>query len=208
MKYGKKYRDMVKNIFEKADWIWCESEGQADEYGEFYSSFNCDGEENVKLKISADSNYAVYINGKFAVFGQYADFPYDKIYDEVDITKFCKNGKNHVAVIVWYFGITTTSVYYKGEASLIFEITEGENVLCFSGEQTLSRLSRTYGQHVCKIITPQVGFSFSYDMTKEDKWKTGELCGFSNSVIVSKHPSCRIRPNEKLVLEKRFWEKK
>jgi len=120
---------MVKNIFEKADWIWCESEGQADEYGEFYSSFNCDGEENVKLKISADSNYAVYINGKFAVFGQYADFPYDKIYDEVDITKFCKNGKNHVAVIVWYFGITTTSVYYKGEASLIFEITERKK--CF-----------------------------------------------------------------------------
>ena len=72
---------MVKNIFKKANWIWCESEGQADEYGEFYSSFNYDGEKNVKLKISADSNYAVYINGKFEVFGQYADFPYDKIYD-------------------------------------------------------------------------------------------------------------------------------
>ena len=198
---------MVKNIFKKANWIWCESEGQADEYGEFYSSFNCDGEENVKLKISADSNYAVYINGKFEVFGQYADFPYDKIYDEVDITKFCKNGKNHVAVIVWYFGITTTSVYYKGEASLIFEITEGENILCFSGEQTLSRLSRTYDQHVCKIITGQMGLSFSYDMTKEDKWKTGELCGFSSNVIVSKHPSCRIRPNEKLVLEEKVLGK-
>ena len=73
---------MVKNIFKKANWIWRESEGQADEYGEFYSSFNYDGEKNVKLKISADSNYAVYINGKFEVFGQYADFPYDKIYDE------------------------------------------------------------------------------------------------------------------------------
>ena len=40
---------MVKNIFKKANWIWCESEGQADEYGEFYSSFNYDGEKNVKL---------------------------------------------------------------------------------------------------------------------------------------------------------------
>ena len=192
---------MVKDIFKKADWIWCESEGHADEYGEFYSAFNYDGEDVVKLKISADSNYAVYINGILAVFGQYADFPYDKIYDEVDITKFCKSGLNHVAIIVWYFGIVTTSVYYKGEASLIFEISDGKNILCFSGEQTLSRLSRTYAQHVCKIITSQIGLSFSYDMTKEDNWKTGDLCGFLNSVTVSKHPSCRIRPNEKLILE-------
>ena len=192
---------MVKDIFKKADWIWCESEGHADEYGEFYSAFNYDGEDVVKLKISADSNYAVYINGILAVFGQYADFPYDKIYDEVDITKFCKSGLNHVAIIVWYFGIVTTSVYYKGEASLIFEISDGKNILCFSGEQTLSRLSRTYAQHECKIITSQMGLSFSYDMTKEDNWKTGDLCGFLNSVTVSKHPSCRIRPNEKLILE-------
>lgn len=198
---------MHKNIFKKAEWIWCESEAKADEYGEFYSSFNYGGKENVILKISADSNYAVYINGKFAVFGQYADFPYDKIYDEVDITEFCKNGKNHLAVIVWYFGITTTLVYYKGEASLIFEITGGENALCFSGEHTLSRLSRAYGQHECKMITGQLGLSFSYDMTKEDAWKMGELCGFSSSVTVLKPTSCRIRPNDKLVLEEKVLGK-
>ncbi|MBQ9692244.1 MAG: family 78 glycoside hydrolase catalytic domain, partial [Clostridia bacterium] len=163
--------------------------------------------EIIKLKISADSNYAVYINGELAVFGQYADFPYDKIYDEVDISKYCKKGNNHVAVVVWYFGITTTSVYYKGEASLIFEIVNGDRVLCFSGEHTPSRLSRTYGQHARKIITGQMGLSFSYDITKDDGWKTGELDGFASSVIVSKHPSCRIRPCEKLVLEEKVLGK-
>lgn len=40
------------------------------------------------LQISADSNYAAYINGRLAAWGQYADYPYDKIYDEVDVTEF------------------------------------------------------------------------------------------------------------------------
>ena len=90
---------MLKN----SKWIWCNASPQADEYGEFYSSFEYSG-GRLRLAVSADSNYAAYINGRLAAFGQYADFPYDKIYDEIDLSEFATIGKNHLAIVVWYYG--------------------------------------------------------------------------------------------------------
>ena len=66
-------------------WIWTKGEVINDMYGEFADKFDyCGGK--AALKISADSNYAVFVNGKIADSGQYADYPYHKIYDELDIT--------------------------------------------------------------------------------------------------------------------------
>ena len=100
-------------------WIWTSKSAMPDEYGEFYTEFEYHT-GSAKLAISADSNYAAYINGKLAAFGQYADFPYDKIYDEVDVTEYCVSGKNSLAIVVWYIGVNSTSVYALGRAALMF----------------------------------------------------------------------------------------
>ena len=184
----------------QAKWIWADEAPSADEYAEFYSPFYYEGGE-VKLSVSADSNYAVYVNGVLAAFGQYADFPYDKVYDTVDISSFCRKGKNDLAVVVWYYGIDTTSVYYPGNAAVIFNLSCGGKSLCVSSEKTLSRKSLAYAHHRQKIITGQLGLSFSYDAAKEDCWKIGKLNGFTESVLVDQKLPLRSRPCEKLVLE-------
>ena len=188
------------NISEQAKWIWCDTQAQADEYAEFYSSFYYEGGKS-ELVISADSNYAVYINGALATFGQYADFPYDKVYDVVDVSSFCKEGENHLAVVVWYFGIATTSVYYPGKAALMFALTCDGKCACASSEDTMSRKSVAYAQGRKKILTGQMGLSFLYDAAKEDEWRLGELCGFSESILVDQKLPLRKRPCEKLLLE-------
>ena len=188
-------------ISEQAKWIWCGTEAQADEYAEFYSSFYYNEGEKAELLISADSNYAVYINGVLATFGQYADFPYDKVYDAVDVSSFCKLGENHLAVVVWYYGIDTTSVYHPGNAALVFALTCDGKCICASSENTLSRKSLAYAQGRKKILTGQMGLSFLYHAAKDDEWKRGKLCGFSESVIVDQNLPLRKRPCEKLVLE-------
>ncbi len=187
-------------MLEKSKWIWCNTSPEADEYGEFYSSFEYDGGK-LCLAISADSNYAAYINGRLAAFGQYADFPYDKIYDEVDVTEFASAGKNHLAIVVWYYGIDDTQVYYKGNAALNFELVCDDATVCISSENTLSRMSRAYKNHLNKSITPQIGLSFYYDSTTEDGWKNGELEGFGPSSVVDQKFSLRIRPCKKLYLD-------
>jgi hypothetical protein len=188
------------NMFENAKWIWCNDAPQSDEYGEFYSEFDYRAGKLV-LRISADSNYAAYLNGKLCAFGQYADFPYDKIYDEVDITEYAANGKNKLAIVVWYFGIDTTQVYYPGNAAVKFEILCDGVQTVKSDSSTLSRMSEAYENHLNKIITSQVGLSFKYDATAEDDWVSGNIIGFSASCVVEQELPLRIRPCKSLYLE-------
>ena len=84
-------------MFEKGSWIWASSSPERDEYAEFRENFVFDGSA-LKLWISADSDYAVYVNGVYAASGQYGDFEYWKIADEIDLTPFCKQGTNALAI--------------------------------------------------------------------------------------------------------------
>lgn len=182
-----------------AVWIWNAKETAPDEYAEFYENFTYDT-GNVTIKISADSNYAVYVNGTLAAWGQYADYPYDKVYDEMDITGFCRQGNNRMAILVWYYGVSDSQVYYPGNAAVRYEVSNQGNIICCSSEETLSRLSRGYISHECKIITRQLGLSFHYDATAEDDWMLGNLEGFSPSVLVAQDLPLRKRPCKKLSL--------
>lgn len=193
--------------FEKAKWIWSNQHAETDEYAEFVDSFYYEG-GRAKLYISADSNYAVYLNGKLSAWGQYADFPYDKVYDEIDITEYCKMGTNRMAILVWYYGIDTTQCYYPGNAALIYEVSCAENVLCLSNEKILSRKSHAYISHKNKLITGQLGLSYEYDATKEDSWMLEDVDDFSESVIVKQDLSMRVRPCQRLIMEAEVCGKK
>ena len=196
---NKKEEESMEKIFKNALWIWSNDKPESDEYGEFVDCFRYE-KGSVLLRISADSNYAVYLNGRLAVWGQYADFPYDKIYDEVDITKYCKNGDNRIAILVWYYGIDTTQVYYPGNAGLLYEVICDEEILCESNERTWSRKSKAYVSHRKKQITRQLGFSYRYNAVKEDDWLTGCLNDFVPATIVEQRLPLRIRPCDKLTL--------
>ena len=185
--------------FKTASWIWSNPNPQQDEYGEFVDHFIYE-EGNVILRISADSNYAAYINGTLAAWGQYADFPYDKVYDEVDVTDFCQKGENRIAIIVYYSGLDSIFTYYPGNAGLLYELTCNNEILCKSNETTLARMSKAYQNHREHPLTLQLGFSYSYDATKEDNWLIGELQGFAPATLVEQTLPLRIRPCDKLTL--------
>lgn len=189
----------MKKYLAEAQWIWCNNAPENDEYGEFVDSFFYQSGKAI-LQISADSNYAAYINGQLAACGQYADFPYDKVYDEVDVTKFCHKGENRLAVIVWYYGADFTSVYYPGNAGLLYALVNDETTLCQSGSHTLARMSKAYMNHRCCIMSGQLGYGYGYDATKEDHWITGELNDFAPATLVAQDLPLRIRPCDKLVL--------
>lgn len=186
-------------MFEGSEWIWINNDAKADEYGEFYDTLEYNGGKLI-LNISCDSNYAVYLNGQLAAFGQYACFPYDKVYDSVDITKYARYGTNSLAIVVWYYGVTWTSVYYRGNAGLIYEAVCDGACVAQSSEKTLSRMSPSYVDHREKSITVQMGLTYAYDMTKEDDWMLGQLSGFSESTLSDNSKYMRIRPCKKLEL--------
>lgn len=176
----------------RSGWIWLSQGECMDQYGEFYDSFDF-SEGRAMLRISADSNYAAYVNGELAYSGQYPDFPHYKIYDELDLTKYCRLGKNHLAIIVWFYGKGNMS-YYPGRAALRYEIWQGERLCCHSSASTLSRQSRSYQNGRARNITSQMGFGFAYDCTREDAWMQGELAGFRESRAIAQNMPLLPRP--------------
>lgn len=192
----------------KAKWIWRKAgeEYSPDEYVKFYDRFCYQVGQNgkVKLEISCDSNYELYINGALAAFGQYPDFPHDKVYDELDITPYCVNGENVICVLVWYYGVGSMT-YCKGLPGLIYEISTGSETLAISDSTTMCKLA---GDYICgrrKLITSQLGLSYTYDARGYDGYDCAVFpdTGLSTAAEVSGRPergSMRARPNKKTEL--------
>jgi len=183
------------SIFEKAKWIWIDKEGGVDEYGEFTALFAAAAEKGEKTvcRISVDGDYTLFINGEFVSSNQYGDFEHYKIYDELDVTPFVKEGKNEIYILVWHIGHDFQR-YISAQAGLIFELEQEGKVILSSGESTLCRKSEAYKNGRAKIITPQMGFGFAYDATKEGQ---GE---YRASVAVDKSCTFYPRPIPKLTV--------
>ena len=179
----------------ESKWIWCKTDFDKDVYGEFASSFKKEGGEKVLLKISCDSVCNVYLNGKLVAFSACADFPWYKFYDEIDITDSCKDA-NELLVDVWHFG-EDSQTYTYDLPGVIFEVTQGDKVLCKSDESTPSRCMNEYKNGYKKVITYQLGFSYFYD-------NTVEKCPFDKCVVVNKSYDIHKRPIPLTKLEDRL----
>ena len=187
-------------IFENSKWIWIKNGGGNDEYADFIESFDYKAGQ-VKIYLSVDSDYTLFINGTFVESNQFCDFEHYKNYDEIDITKYLVQGKNRMYLLVWHFGKISMR-YRPALAGAIYEVVCGDEKLCVSSDKTLSRKNPCYQNGRCKDITPQLGLGFAYDANNEDDCIiTG--CGFDQSVVVA-DKSCKFvhRVGQKMKLGK------
>lgn len=178
-----------------AQWIWLNKKAESDEYGAFYDEFFVDKTDGTKLKISVAGDYNVYINGEFISFGQYPDYAHYKVYDELDISSYLRDGKNELYIVVWYIG-KSFSTHRNSGVGLWYEMTNGlGEILSMSRAGMRSMLEMGYVSHLNKIITPQLGFSYKYDTRGcEREWgKAVAVEDFCGTLIK--------RPNQKLVLK-------
>ncbi|MBO4980043.1 MAG: hypothetical protein J6D16_06515, partial [Clostridia bacterium] len=103
-----------------AKWIWLKDGQMVDSHADFFIPLQFSGEKT-EIKLSVDSDYTLYVNGKFVSCNQYRDYPFYKIYDEIDITDHLVKGENAIAIEVWYYGAPNWS-YYTSNAGLWYEI--------------------------------------------------------------------------------------
>jgi hypothetical protein len=178
-----------------AKWIWAHKEDNPDEYVRFYTDFCWNG-KSISIDLSCDSNYELYINGTLAGFGQYSDLPTQKTYDRIDITEFYRLGKNQIVILVWYYG-KSFFTYQKGTPGLIFEVTEDNTVVAFSDQNTLCSKAQDYVSGLQKIITQQLGFSYTYDMRAYDGYRTNDFTPKTNDWVFSTeitNPTVSLQP--------------
>lgn len=181
-------------LFKKSDWIWLDGYDSVNTYVTFYDRVNLPHKNGTfQFFVSVDTNYALYINGKQAATGQYADYPFDKVYDELDVTEYLQEGENTLVIDCWHQGDDTSTV--RGEtAGLIYVLTCGEEILAVSSPAVTSAPNLRYkmGPQV-ENVSGQLGRTFYYD-------STAVLPEAVPSIAVDKPLPQRVRPIKKLVI--------
>jgi len=146
-----------------ARWIWPSHLGDGqNQYVQFRHDFTLsEPDPCADIRISCDSNYALWVNGRFVDFGQYHDYPDSKTYDSIPIGHLLRAGANVVCVLLHYQGEHSFQ-YIKGDPGLVYAIHSGSETIG-SGCSTRYRACRGYRQGEIARVTPQLGFTFDYD---------------------------------------------
>ncbi len=184
-------------IFEHSKWLWNSRYNQAvNTYLDFYETFKIEAPaETYTLYISADANYAVYVNGVLAAFGQYADYENYKVYDTIDLSGFFRAGENELKVTVHGRG-RNFSTYRMGQPGVIYSLFADDALFIISSDETEMALNPCYTSGEIDIVTGQLGFSYAYDATKE-----GLKPERRGAEVISKTTELRPRPIKKLTFE-------
>ena len=185
-------------MLEQAQKIWIDTPLQMNVYADFIEHFTVsDTTVPVVLAISADSHYAVTVNGKPVFGNQFADFADYKVYDTYDITPYVQAGENELLVTGYCQG-ESSLVYRAGEAGVLFEVRQADAVLCYSTAETLCRPNAGYRSGEIERITMQLSFSFRYDAVAAEQPAPWQRC-----VVKDGYAALYPRPCAQLCLQDR-----
>lgn len=114
-------------------WIWKNGANDENTWLNFVKDFDLKTTPQKAIaKIAVDSKYWLYINGVQAVFeGGLKRGPstHSTYYDEIEITDYLKQGRNTIAVLVWYFGKNGFSHLSSGMGGLLFEVNIDSEII-------------------------------------------------------------------------------
>ncbi len=184
----------------EAKWIWWGGEKDVNQYVDFKKVFTADSvDKDATIKISVDSEYALFLNGEILGCCQYDDYPDAKVYDTYEIGSLLKEGENELTIYAYYQGCESFQ-YAIGTPGLWFSLTNGAQSVV-SDESVLCRKSAQYTSGEIYKITMQVGFGFIYDASKENNpWE--------NAVIAPIETTLSPRPIERTTLAEPTWGKR
>lgn len=192
--------DIFRNTGAKA--IWKDHEKLKNRNVRFQTEFDAKESEKTTLYICCDTNYEVYVNGNFAGFDQYHDFPDDKKYDELDITPFLKDGKNLLSVLGYSQGIDSANSL-TGLPMVIFSAVSGDKCLVKSDESVkCDDVPEIRDGEGVEKITVERPFSVGYDLRKYDFWKEKFVSSQWQNAVVCDDSKIKYskRPVEKIRL--------
>lgn len=187
-----------------AMWIWDGDFKEVNQYVQFFGTFTVKNNSTATLYISADMNYAAFVNGHYVEGFAYSDYPDCRSVDILDITEYVKEGKNNFCV-TGYCPMEQTFCYQVGSPKIRFCVYSNEDLLLKSDTEILCRRAPDYKSGSIEMITAQLGYTFHYDSTKSDDW----LCdvyvpdaSFKKAVISECDTILRKRPIKQLELKK------
>lgn len=138
----------------------------------FRNTFQWDGTSGTKLRISVESTYEVWLNGKVLPIQQLADSLTYRTYTVCDLDAFLLKGENTVRVLVHWNG-QNFSTSPAGTPYLLADISAGEKRFLETDKEWQVAESTTFRSGACRDLNGHLGFGFEYDARKNetDRWK-------------------------------------
>ncbi len=174
-----------------SSWIWLNGEADVNCYLHFQCRFLVASSQPLKLLISAEGQYAAYLNGEYLSSTQYPDFPSEKSVQTIVTDLPADVSEGALDIQVYYPGVDS-HVTRKEVPGLRFEVWQEDRLLCASTAHTMVRPVPGYQNGPIAMITKQLGFGFRYSHPVEQPWKSAD--------IVKKDCQCVPRPIPELVL--------
>ncbi len=164
--------------------IWLNEERSVNSYASFQAEFEYDGCDAVQFSIATDTKYELYINGHLAGFGQYEDFPREKVYDIHTISDYVTKGKNLVSVLAYSQGEHSFQ-HISGLPMVIFAAISGEKVLLVSDGQVKCRKALDFINGEFERINAQRSYNFGFDLRRDDGWREKNVSAdWENATVV------------------------
>ena len=140
------------------------------QFAEFRKTFQLSrGVRNAQAFISVDSDYELWVNGQFAGWNQYPNWPREKTFNVHEVGRLLKKGENCVAVRVRYRGEDFLT-YTKGKPGLLFALMQNDQTQLASDPTWRCRLSKSYRNGRMPLVSRQLDFTLAYDAREEDRW--------------------------------------
>ena len=174
-----------------SSWIWMDGAADVNCYLQFLTEFQATGADPLELFISAEGQYAVFLDGDYWPSTQYPDFPHRKSVQKIEIPA-AQSGSHSLEIQVWYSG-ADTSVTRREQPGLRFELRQGEAVLASSNEDTKVRPLAGYQNGALPVITGQLGVGFVWRDLPAESWQ--------KAVVVEKACSFVPRPIPELTVQ-------
>ncbi len=117
----------------KGKWIWQPADGPSNTWMCFRKSFYLTGKPlNAFTSIAVDSKYWLWINGTLVIIEggvKRGPTPENTYVDTLDISRYLQEGKNTVAILVWYFGKNGFSHKDSKKGGLFFNCSLNDTII-------------------------------------------------------------------------------
>ena len=140
----------------RAKWIWGQGpESPRNEWRCFRKSFGAPIQipESMILRLTADSRYVLYVNGKQVGRGPVRSWPFELAYDEYEIAHLLAPGEmNVIAVLVMHYGVPTFQ-YLRGRGGLIaqIEMSDQEHPILSTDDSWITAIHKGHDANSSRI---------------------------------------------------------
>lgn len=149
-------------------WIWCAGEPRPHWAVNFRRTFEIPAGGCGLLRIAAENDFVLHLDGAEILRGQYRDFPKNKTFTTLEIPLAA--GRHALAVSGYYTGADFQTVIDSGAPGLFLTLRLPNGRILAADRSWKVRTDPAHLRDRIDKVNPQLGFCFGFDARRADGW--------------------------------------